>query len=131
MSVIILSMRWCSKNALVVTGWPQKMLKNVKTVIYDLVTTEGPAGYFNNYNLFYLDVFMIEWSYWLISKTGNIVMEGWFLSHILLCLCDSSRGINQYRINIVKENEYCINFYTKPPHFVFCLNYISKNFVSN
>ena len=26
------------------TGWRQKMLKNDKTVIYDLVTTVGPAG---------------------------------------------------------------------------------------
>ena len=31
-------------HAFVVTGWPQKILKNDKTVIYDLVTTAGPAG---------------------------------------------------------------------------------------
>ena len=32
-------------HALVVTGWPQKMIESNKTVIYNLVMTAGPAGY--------------------------------------------------------------------------------------
>ena len=31
-------------HALVVTGWPQKMLRNNKSVIFDLVIIAGPAG---------------------------------------------------------------------------------------
>ena len=33
-------------NVWVVTGWPQKMLQNNKTVIFDLVSTAGSSGYY-------------------------------------------------------------------------------------
>ena len=57
------------KNALVVTGGPQKILKNDKTVVLDLVTTAGPAGI-----LLLLDPVYVQWS---------------FAKHIKLDICSS------------------------------------------